>query len=100
MWINPNARSIPRIARRSILKEQGDRCNLCPARVHVDECDTDHIIEWRNGGRSVRSNLQVLCKRCHKKKNRDFMRKLMTGGHRTSLAERAMGLPKYIFAAK
>ena len=69
-----NTRSIPAWYRRMILKEQNGVCaNVkCLKGYTLDwkECETDHIIPWHLGGRTVRFNLHVLCITCHKLKSK------------------------------
>lgn len=68
--VNANTRSIPGWYRRQILREQNGRCanEKCMKNFLLDwkECETDHIIPWHKGGRTVRWNLRVLCITCHK----------------------------------
>jgi 5-methylcytosine-specific restriction endonuclease McrA len=71
--VNANTRSIPGWYRRQILREQDGRCanKYCTKTCELDwkECETDHIIPWHKGGRTLRWNLQVLCITCHKNRS-------------------------------
>jgi len=91
--VNQNTRSIPAWYRRKILREQAGRCaNLecCKTEpLNWNECETDHIIEWSKGGRTVRWNLQVLCITCHKNKSRSGAKKRMKNKLRLSALEKA-----------
>lgn len=51
------------------LKEQDYKCKLCNCDLSNIQYEGDHIIKWCNGGKTDKSNLQVLCKPCHYKKN-------------------------------
>ena len=51
------------------LNEQQNKCNLCDNDLTNIYHEGDHIISWCNGGKTEYSNLQVLCKPCHLKKN-------------------------------
>ena len=51
------------------LKEQDYKCKLCNCDLTNIQYEGDHIIKWCNGGKTDKSNLQVLCKPCHYKKN-------------------------------
>ena len=51
------------------LKEQNNKCNICNCNLSNIQYDGDHIKKWSNGGKTEKSNLQVLCKPCHQKKN-------------------------------
>ena len=72
--VNQNTRSIPPWYRRQILREQDGFCagNSCHKHEPLDwrEAETNHIIPWHKGGRTVRFNLEVLCITCHKKLTR------------------------------
>lgn len=72
--VNLNTRSIPPWFRRQILREQNGRCAnpTCLKRHDLDwnECETNHIIPWHKGGRTIRFNLEVLCITCHKNHTR------------------------------
>jgi 5-methylcytosine-specific restriction endonuclease McrA len=77
--VNANTRSAPPWYRRQILREQGGRCanTKCSKTEPLDwkECETNHIIPWRKGGRTVRWNLEVLCISCHKNHTRSEAKK-------------------------
>ena len=51
------------------LNEQDNKCKLCNCDLSNIQYDGDHIKKWGNGGKTDKSNLQVLCKPCHHKKN-------------------------------
>jgi 5-methylcytosine-specific restriction endonuclease McrA len=91
--VNPNTRSVPPWYRRQILREQSGKCANpnCSKTELLDwnECETDHIIEWHKGGRTVRWNLQVLCITCHKNRTRSGMKKRMKGKIRLSALEKS-----------
>jgi len=74
-----NRRSAPPRLRRLILKEQGGLCAnpKCRKDHQLDwkECETNHIIPWSKGGRTVRWNLEVLCITCHRLKTKSQLRK-------------------------
>jgi 5-methylcytosine-specific restriction endonuclease McrA len=77
--VNQNTRSIPPWYRRQILREQGGYCaNLKCMKTQAlnwRECETDHIIPWKEGGRTFRWNLRVLCISCHKNITRSYSKK-------------------------
>jgi 5-methylcytosine-specific restriction endonuclease McrA len=72
--VNENTRSVPPWYRRQILREQNGKCaNTTCSKQHDlnwKECETNHIIPWCKGGRTVRWNLEVLCITCHKNNTR------------------------------
>lgn len=51
------------------LLEQYNKCNLCGCSLSDKKYEGDHIKKWCDGGKTNKSNLQVLCKPCHRKKN-------------------------------
>ena len=51
------------------LNKQDNKCNLCNCDLSDIPYDGDHIKKWCNGGKTDKSNLQVLCKPCHRKKD-------------------------------
>ena len=55
------------IARRRELKRDGGRCAKCGDTKHLE---VDHVKAIRDGGLDVRSNLQILCRPCHKAKSK------------------------------
>lgn len=77
--VNLNTRSIPSWYRRQILREQGGRCAnpscLKTQELDWNECETNHIIPWHKGGRTIRFNLEVLCITCHKNHTRSDSKK-------------------------
>ncbi len=77
--VNENTRSIPAWYRRQILREQCGRCAnptcLKQHELNWKECETNHIIPWHKGGRTVRFNLEVLCITCHKNHTRSDAKK-------------------------
>lgn len=51
------------------LNEQDNKCKLCNCDLSNIQYEGDHIKKWCNGGKTDKSNLQVLCKPCHQKKD-------------------------------
>jgi len=50
-------------------------CQLCRRRARARELDVDHIVEIARGGAALEySNLQTVCRRCHRAKTRLFLR--------------------------
>lgn len=69
---NPGKRrGVPPEAKRQIFREQGCRCAFCQKSICIDpaDFDCDHIVPVKYGGPTCRSNLQLLCVRCHRKKS-------------------------------
>jgi len=50
------------------------RCQICGTRRRARELDVDHIVEIAVGGAALEySNLQTVCRQCHRAKTRAFM---------------------------
>jgi 5-methylcytosine-specific restriction endonuclease McrA len=80
MKLNPNLRSFPLTTRKAILKRQGNKCanKTCHWKCTYPHFpiwafETDHIVEFSQGGRTTLDNGQVLCRGCHQKKSRAYM---------------------------
>ena len=43
-------------------------CPLCNAHFELAQIEADHITPWRDGGRTVPANCQMLCKDCNRRK--------------------------------
>ncbi|CAN0348621.1 unnamed protein product, partial [Ectocarpus sp. 13 AM-2016] len=63
-------RWIPPELKTQIFWEQCCRCAFCHKSMCIDpaDFDCDHVIPAQYGGLTCRSNLQLLCVRCHRKK--------------------------------
>lgn len=68
-WIgkNDNAAIPPRVKLRLYDKAEG-RCVVCTLTAEAYECD--HVIPLILGGEHRESNLQLICKPCHKAKTK------------------------------
>ena len=63
---------IPDSLRLRVLMASGRRCALCGGTSRERPLDVDHIIPRSRGGKTVLSNLQVLCSKCNRSKgNKD-----------------------------
>jgi 5-methylcytosine-specific restriction endonuclease McrA len=50
------------------------RCQMCGTRRRARELDVDHIVEIARGGAALEySNLQTVCRQCHRAKTRAFL---------------------------
>jgi len=91
-------RLLNKTERLLVRKKQGKHCagNRCDRYLKRTEFHVDHIIPRCEGGTNDPKNLQALCITCHGKKTAYETKVRMTGSIRTSKAEQAMGLPKWI----
>lgn len=48
----------------------GNVCNICKRLPRFTQFDYDHVIPLMHGGKDHISNMQILCKQCHKEKTR------------------------------
>jgi len=88
MWVGPS-RNLSQNKRTSLgpkliqemFEEQDSKCRLCRTHVFMgtfSNSDVDHIIPLRLGGTSSKSNLQVLCVTCHRRKTALECKKVVT----------------------
>ena len=62
-------------ARSFVMLRDRYRCAICGVRRRARELEVDHIVEIARGGAALEySNLQTVCRDCHRRKTRAFMR--------------------------
>ena len=61
-------RSFPEDIKYAVWQEQGGRCNHCGKEFDYELMEGDHITPWRDGGRTVSDNCQMLCRECNRRK--------------------------------
>ncbi|MEU8791550.1 HNH endonuclease signature motif containing protein [Streptomyces sp. NPDC048643] len=54
--------------RRAVRKAVGAHCAVCHGWFLPSQLDIDHVLPLAKGGEDVESNVQPLCKTCHKTK--------------------------------
>jgi 5-methylcytosine-specific restriction endonuclease McrA len=52
-----------------IFNMQGGRCAYCRTELLKEKFHVDHIMPVSKGGSNLRSNLQILCKKCNQAKS-------------------------------
>ena len=78
-------------ARSYVLLRDRYTCRLCGVRRRARELDVDHIVEVALGGAALEySNLQTVCRTCHREKTRAFNARARSGGARPEPAEAAV----------
>lgn len=63
------SRFADRDTRYFLANKQAGKCAICGGPLG-DNFHVDHIIPWAEGGPTILSNLQAICLKCHKIKNR------------------------------
>jgi len=57
---------IPSSVKKAVWKRDGGKCVICGSEVEIEY---DHIIPIAKGGSSTIQNIQILCKKCNRKKS-------------------------------
>ena len=50
-------------------EEQGHKCMICNDLFDFSDMEADHIKPWSKGGKTVKENCQMLCRKCNRKKS-------------------------------
>lgn len=61
-------RAFPEDIKLAVYEEQHHRCAICGKELDFEFMEGDHITPWREGGRTVRENCQMLCRECNRRK--------------------------------
>ena len=61
-------RAFPEDIKLAVWEQQGHRCTLCGKEFDIEFMEGDHITPWREGGRTVMENCQMLCRECNRRK--------------------------------
>lgn len=61
-------RAFPEDIKLAVWEHQGHICPLCGKEFDFEYMEGDHIKPWREGGRTVIENCQMLCRDCNRKK--------------------------------
>lgn len=61
-------RAFPEDIKLAVWEKQGHICPLCGKEYDFEFMEGDHIKPWREGGRTVIENCQMLCRDCNRKK--------------------------------
>jgi hypothetical protein len=54
--------------KREIYEKQQGVCPLCKKHFDIEQMEADHITPWKEGGRTVAENCQMLCRECNRRK--------------------------------
>ena len=61
-------RAFPEGMKLAAWERQGHVCPLCGKEFGYEFMEGDHITPWREGGRTVAENCQMLCRECNRRK--------------------------------
>ena len=61
-------RSFPDDVKLAVWEKQHHVCPHCQKEFPFEQMEGDHITPWREGGRTVESNCQMLCRECNRRK--------------------------------
>lgn len=61
-------RAFPEDIKLAVWEQQEHRCNHCGKEFDFEFMEGDHITPWRDGGRTVVENCQMLCRECNRRK--------------------------------
>ena len=61
-------RSFPEDIKLAVWEQQHHICPLCGKEYDFEFMEGDHITPWRDGGRTVIDNCQMLCRECNRRK--------------------------------
>ena len=65
-WLD--LRAFPEDMKLAVWEEQGHVCPLCKRKFDFEFMEGDHTTPWRDGGRTVKENCQMLCRECNRRK--------------------------------
>lgn len=55
--------------KREVYEKQKGICKICGKEFKIEEMEADHITPWKEGGRTVADNCQMLCRECNRRKS-------------------------------
>lgn len=61
-------RAFPEDIKLAVWEKQNHVCPLCNREFDYEFMEGDHITPWREGGRTVMENCQMLCRECNRRK--------------------------------
>lgn len=61
-------RAFPDDIKLAVWEKQNHLCALCGKEYDLEFMEGDHITPWRDGGRTVIDNCQMLCRNCNRRK--------------------------------
>jgi len=55
--------------KQKVYERQNGICVKCENKFDIAEMEADHITPWRDGGKTIEENCQMLCKDCNRRKS-------------------------------
>lgn len=52
----------------TVYEKQQGICKLCGKHFEIEQMEADHITPWKEGGRTIEENCQMLCRECNRRK--------------------------------
>ena len=52
----------------AVWERQSHKCAICGEEFDIEFMEGDHITPWREGGRTIIENCQMLCRECNRRK--------------------------------
>lgn len=66
---NLDIRAFDDNTKREVYERQKGVCKICGKVFKIEEMEADHITPWRDGGRTIADNCQMLCRECNRRKS-------------------------------
>lgn len=63
-----NLRAFPLEIKLKVWEKQNHTCAICGKEFDFESMEGDHITPWKDGGRTVLENCQMLCRDCNRRK--------------------------------
>lgn len=55
--------------KREVYERQNGICKNCGKHFEIEQMEADHITPWKEGGRTIAENCQMLCRECNRRKS-------------------------------
>ena len=55
--------------KREVYEKQKGICKICGKHFEIEQMEADHITPWKEGGRTIADNCQMLCRECNRRKS-------------------------------
>ena len=62
-------RAFPDKIKRKVYEKQKGNCKICKKHFELNQMEADHITPWCEGGHTIESNCQMLCRECNRRKS-------------------------------